>query len=322
MPDSPRLRVGIVAWNCADALRTCLAALPAALGDHEAEVVVWDNASADDSAEVAADTPGVHLLRSDRNVGYARGMNGALDGADADVLVALNPDTVPAPGSIAALVDVLQRRPDVAVVAPLLRSADGTVQHSVHRFPSVGIAAVVGLLPRRLVSRSLRDRLWLPGAVRPGRTGPVDWAIGAVHVLRASAVGPRPYDERWFVYVEDVALCHRLAHDGWTTWLDTGVEVTHVGNVSGAQAFGQARELRWMGETYDWYGWVHGPVAVRAYAAVNALGVLVRVLGAAARRLRPDDGGRPGLRRWVRLLALHVRVAVLGPRPPAPPVTG
>ena len=77
-----------------------------------------------------------------------------------------------------------------------------------------------------------------------------------------------------------------------------------------------------MGETYDWYGRAHGPLAVRAYAAVNALGVLARVVGALGRGARRRPGARARLRRWLPLLALHARVALLGPPAPAPPVTG
>ena len=66
------VRVGIVSWNTAVLLDRCLAALPAALGDIEAEVVVVDNASSDESASVAEAHPGVTVIRSPENVGYAK----------------------------------------------------------------------------------------------------------------------------------------------------------------------------------------------------------------------------------------------------------
>ncbi len=208
-----RVRVGVVAFECADALRDCLAALPAALEGLDAEVVVVDNASTDGSADVA-EAAGATVVRADRNEGYARGMNRALAGTDAPVLVALNPDTVPPPGSLARLVAELEGRPDVALVAPRLVHPDGRVQHSVHRFPSLGLALVANLVPATWVPRRVRDRLWLPGAVRPDRSGPCPWATGAVHVLRAAALPDPPYRERWFMYVEDVDLCARLAEPG------------------------------------------------------------------------------------------------------------
>lgn len=308
-----RVRVGIVAWNCAAVLRDCLAALPAALDGLDAEVVVVDNASTDGSADVAAGVPGVTVLRSPRNDGYARGMNRALAGASAPVLVALNPDTVPPPGSLARLVAELDARPDVALVAPRLVHPDGSVQHSVHRFPSLRLAMVANLVPAALVPPRVRDRLWLAGSVRPDRTGRIDWAIGAVHVLRAAALPDPPYRERWFMYVEDVDLCARLADAGWGRWFAAEVTVTHVGGVSGDRAFGGRAAHRWWSETYEWYGGRHGDAAVRAYAAVNMLGMAVRAVGALLT-------GAPRRARAVLALARrHAAVVAHGRPVPLPP---
>lgn len=312
-----RVRVGIVAWNGAAHLARCLAALPAALGDLDAEVVVVDNASTDDAAEVAT-AAGATVVRSPTNLGYARGMNRALAGTDADVLVALNPDTVPPQGSLATLVDELLARPDVALVAPRLVHPDGRVQHSVHRFPSLRLAVVANLVPTALLPASVRDRLWLPGAVRADRSGPVDWAIGAVHVLRASAVPSPPYGERWFMYVEDVDLCARLHDDGWGRWFVADTTVVHVGDVSGSEAFGGRSSHRWWNETYEWYGGAHGDAAVRVYALVNALGIVVRLLPALPRAL-VDRRHRRRVRTLWGLVVLHARMAGRGRPDPLPP---
>ncbi len=308
-----RVRVGIVAWNCAAALRDCLAALPAAMDGLDGEIVVVDNASSDGSADVAAAAPGVTVLRSSHNTGYARGINRALAGSDAPVLVALNPDTVPPPGSLARLVAELDARPDVALVAPRLVHPDGSVQHSVHRFPSLRLALVANLVPGALLPARVRDRLWLAGAVRPDRTGPVDWATGAVHVLRAAAVPDPPYRERWFMYVEDVDLCARLADAGWGRWYAAEVTVVHVGGVSGDRAFGGRAAHRWWSETYDWYGGRHGEAALRAYAAVNALGMVVRALGALV------TGAPRRARAALALARRHARVVRVGRPAPMPP---
>ncbi|MDQ1465852.1 MAG: N-acetylglucosaminyl-diphospho-decaprenol L-rhamnosyltransferase, partial [Actinomycetota bacterium] len=83
MPEArPEVRVGIVSWNTAGHLRACLEALPAALGELDAELVVVDNASRDDSVAVAerfAATAGfgVRVVRNLENRGYARAMNQA-----------------------------------------------------------------------------------------------------------------------------------------------------------------------------------------------------------------------------------------------------
>lgn len=277
------VRVGIVSWNVAHHLGRCLAALPAALDGLRAEVVVVDNASSDASAAVAEEA-GARVVRSPENVGYARAMNLALADADAPVLVALNPDTVPTPGSLRRLVDELERQPGVAVVGPLLRRPHGPIEHSAHRFPSVGQLAVANLVPAALQPRWLRDRLWLHDAVRPGRTADVDWVVGAVHVLRRSALGSEgPYRERWFLYAEDVDLCWRLAQDGWRTRFAGDVEVVHVGGASARQVAADPGP-RWTTATYDWYALAFGPRRTRLYAALNLAGELLRGNRSLARR--------------------------------------
>src|SRR5690349_19802703 len=130
------VRVGIVTWNTAECLGACLDALPAALAGLDAEIVVVDNASSDDSAAIAERHPGVRVVRNPDNRGYARAMNQALHGPGAEFLIALNPDTRCPPGSLAALVQFLRDHADVGLVAPRLLNDDGSLQHSVHRFPS------------------------------------------------------------------------------------------------------------------------------------------------------------------------------------------
>jgi GT2 family glycosyltransferase len=313
------VRVGIVSWNTAALLDRCLGALPAALDGVDAEVVVVDNASDDDSAETARGHDGTTVIVNDENVGYARAMNQALAGAGADVLIALNPDTEPAPGTLSALVAELRARPDVGVVVPRLQNTDGSTQHSVHRFPSLGSAVVSGLVPPRWQRGRLGRRWWLESARPIDRSGPIDWAIGAVHVIRSAALeGRAPYSERWFMYVEDIEVCWRLRQQRWLTWLDAEVSVTHVGNASGAQAWGAGRAPRFWRASYDFVAQSRGRLYARAWALVNTTAV---VLHWAANRLRAVAGPDRDRRRHVAgemrsLLPVHARAVLKGPPPP------
>ena len=314
----PRVRVGIVSWNTADLLDACLAALPEALSGLDADVVVVDNASADGSADVAARHAGVRVVRNEDNEGYARAMNRAFAGTDADVLVALNPDTVPPPGSLTELVTRLLAEHDVALVVPRLRNLDGSVQHSVYRFPSLAVAAAGGLLPAALHGGRIGRRFCLEGHTPHDAASDIDWAIGAVHVLRRDALGgDLAYSERWFMYVEDLDLCWRLRRGGWRVRFEPAVDIPHVGNAAGAQAWGERRTARWLDATYDWYAVVRGPRAARAWGAVNAVGVAAKLVGTrlvlAARvpwRREQRWWWYGQLRSW---LPIHVRKVVRGP---------
>ena len=270
------VRVGIVSFNTAPLLDRCLAALPASLARLRAEVVVVDNDSHDDSVAVAQRYDDIEVRRNAANAGYAVAMNDALSRTQAPVLIALNPDTEPPPGALRALVDRLQAHPRTGLVVPRLLNADGTLQPSVHRFPSVTLAAVANLVPARRLRGPLGRRYWIEGATDHRSCGPIDWAFGAVHVLRSAAVAARPYDERWFMYVEDLDLCWRLRRDGWEVELAGDIAVPHIGNAAGSQHWGSGREDRVWAATYDWCARELGPITARAYAALNAFGAFAR----------------------------------------------
>ena len=312
------VRVGIVSWNTADLLDRCLAALPAALAGLDAEVVVVDNASSDGSADVAAGHAGVRVIRNGANVGYARGMNQALAGTAAPVLVALNPDTEPGPDSLATLVQRLQGDSTLGLVAPRLLYSDGSDQHCVYRFPSPALSVAVAFAPRRWQERGLGSRWWLEGFSDYRRSVDVDWAIGAVHVIRAAALrGRKPYSERWFMYVEDLELCWWLAQEGWRRRLEAEVAIPHVGNASGSQQWGDRRTARWLEATYDWYRLTRGRAAMSLWGVVNIAGLVwFATRQAVVWSGHPDrraDARTQG--RWaLSLLFLHTRILVLGPR--------
>lgn len=313
------MTVGIVSWNTDMLLARCLDALPDALEGTDAEVVVVDNDSGDASVEVARAHDGVRVVTNDTNLGYGRAMNQALGGSDAAVLIALNPDTVAPPGSLATLVTRLLADPGVGLVAPQLVDARGVPQYTARRFPSIAVAATGCLLPVRWHGGALGRQMLLEAAAPPAGPVDVDWVIGAVHVIRASALrGRRPYDERWFMYAEDIELCWWLAQRGWRCRLEADVTVAHTGNASGAQAWDDDYERRCYDAVYDWYQRDVGTGPVRLMAAVNAVNAASR---AAVGRLAHRDAAHVANR--AKAARYHGSIAVHGPPAPGgPPPAG
>ena len=317
---TPDVRVGIVSFETAHELRRCLSALPAALGDLVSEIVVVDNASKDGSQDVVASFPGVRLVVNPANVGYARAMNTALADSEAPFLLAVNPDTVPQPGSLERLVRVQQTDPAVGLSVPRLLNDDGTLQHSGHRFPSVELALVMGLVPHRLRRGRIGRRYWLEGYHDHSVPAEVDWAVGAVHCVRRAALGrPEPYSERWFMYAEDLEICWHVRRRGWKVRLEPSAVVTHSGNVAGDRTFGARRELRWIDAVYDWYVGERGAASARGFAVASTVGLLLKAAVLRVVRRRPDDQRSVAVEGLLRIharRALDPRTTGLSLRPP------
>ncbi len=147
---------------------------------------------------------GIVLVSPGVNLGYGRGVNRgvALAGATTYVLVS-NPDVVVHRGAVKALVDYLDEHPNVALVGPTILRPDGTVYPSLRVFPNMWLAGVHALLSPLWPNNPATQHY------RSARTdGTVDWVSGAFFLVRRSAfelVGG--FDERYFMFAEEMALC-------------------------------------------------------------------------------------------------------------------
>ncbi|MEU5941260.1 glycosyltransferase family 2 protein [Micromonospora sp. NPDC047548] len=206
--------------------------LPMSLGSLRelpiAEVVVVDNASSDDSVEVAAQyTP--HVIRSS-NVGFGKAINAAVEQfPDAEAYLLLNPDAALTPDSYAELSRALQDDAKIGVVAPQMRYADG--EPGISAGPDVSLAKewlaalrvdhmVPGRVKRELAkSQLLRSRLpMLDYLDKSGSAAAADvaWVSGFCMLVRATAFRDiNGFDPSFFLYFEDVDLCRRLRGAGW-----------------------------------------------------------------------------------------------------------
>src|SRR5205807_3968431 len=129
--------------------------------------------------------------------------------------------------------------------------------------------------------RARSARLQLEGAWLHDRPRPVDWAIGAAMLLPRRVLDDiGPFDETFFMYVEDLEWCWRAHRRGWEIFFEPRAVVTHVGNVSGEIAFGERRTAAYMRNTYRFYRREHGAMDTSLYRALNVAGSGMRYLGA------------------------------------------
>jgi GT2 family glycosyltransferase len=233
-PDiSPIISIIIVSWNTARLLENCLASILANPPLVPFDIWVVDNASTDDSPRMVRERfPLVHLLDNRENLGFARANNQAIQQCTGNYVLLLNPDTLVAPGALQALVDFLDEHPRVGAAGPRIRNADGSLQISSH--------------PRPTLSREFWRMFHLdtlsPYAAYPltkwdaNRPQEVDILMGACLLLRKEALDQVGYlDEDYFMYSEEVDLCHRIQRAGWHLYWVPQAELVHFGGQSTQQ---------------------------------------------------------------------------------------
>jgi GT2 family glycosyltransferase len=247
------LLVVIVNYRTTDLALECLQSLRDEVGTVSGtRVVVVDNASGDDSVarlEAAVSTWDWATVQPlEQNGGFAAGNNAAIRptlgaaGAPRYVLL-LNPDTILRPGALRALVEFMERQPDVGIAGSRLEEPDGTPQRSAFRFPSV-LGELEGGLRLGLASQLLER--WVVAPAVPTMAGPTDWVAGACMMIRSAvftAIGL--LDEGYFMYFEEVDFCHRARRAGWPCWYVPTAQVVHlVGQSSGVTHPSAARRRR------------------------------------------------------------------------------
>ena len=230
----PRRTVAVVVTHdSADVVGGLLASLPAALGGLDAEVVVVDNASADDTvAVVARAAPGVRVERTGRNAGYAAAINRVVgEVGPGDALVVLNPDVRLAPGSLVSLVAALGD--GVGLAVPRLTDEDGRTSWSLRRRPTVLRALGEAVLGGHRAGRVAALGEVVVGEDAYRRPATVDWATGAVMAVSGEclrAVGG--FDESFFLYSEETDFALRAADAGYATRFVPEASAVHVGGSS------------------------------------------------------------------------------------------
>lgn len=309
VPASPRVSVILVSYNTRELVRRALLGLredPAV-----AEIWVVDNASADETAAmVGAEFPDVNLIANSVNRGFGRANNQALDRATGDLVLLLNSDAVPTPGAIARLAEVFTEA-SVAAAGGRLTFPDGRLQESACASLTLWAIFCEQLWLEKAFPRSRwLSPYWQSGRLSTQGSGPhqVEQVMGACLMMRP---GLR-FDERFFLYVEDTELCHRLRSRGQILYVPEAIFVHDLGaSSSGTRWESVARYNRGK----ELYMSIHrGRFAAFLAWGLNRLGALLRLLVYALMALATlGRRGRESVRLWSRVLT--------APRlgPPDPP---
>jgi N-acetylglucosaminyl-diphospho-decaprenol L-rhamnosyltransferase len=191
-------------------------------------VLLADNGSTDGTPQAAVERyPNARLIDMGANLGYGTAVNRAVAQLDDDDwMIVANPDVQWGPGSIDALLSAAARWPRAGALGPLVRDPDGSVYPSARHLPSLvrgTMHAVLGpFWKRNPWTTAYRQERFEP------TERPVGWLSGSCLLVRRSAFSQiGGFDERYFMYMEDVDLGDRLGKAGWLSVYVPSAEVLH-----------------------------------------------------------------------------------------------
>jgi GT2 family glycosyltransferase len=225
--------IAIVSWNTAELLAKCLESIYLHPPEGKFEVLVVDNASTDHSRDIVRERfPQVKLLENENNVGFSVANNQAIRQSHGEYIILLNPDTEVKAGGLNRLIAFMAAHPRVGGAGPRLLNPDGSLQTSCYPEPTLG---------REFWRLFHLDRIRTWGVYKMDSwdlEDPRDVEViqGACLALRSAALDEVGLlDEGYFMYTEEVDLCHRLRKAGWALSWVPQAEVIHYGGQSTRQ---------------------------------------------------------------------------------------
>jgi GT2 family glycosyltransferase len=290
---APAVSIIVVNWKVRELLRECLRSLRAAAGlpSGDMQVIVVDNASGDGSAEmVAAEFPDVTLIANADNPGFGRANNQALPLCTGRYLLLLNPDTVVLDRAVARLLRHMDERPEVAAMGCRLVNADHSLQRwTGGAFPRGWNVANHYLFLDRVLPRALRPPpLYLDHDAQTDID--VDWVSGACMILRREMLGGKLFDPAFFMYGEDMELCHRLKTAGHRIVYTPAASIIHYQGASMKQQQGDVLLSSLKGPR-QFYRQMRGERALWWFDFLTVAGFALRcLLYTVASWLRPRRG--------------------------------
>jgi GT2 family glycosyltransferase len=235
---SPDLSICIVTLKARDYLRDCLISLNHDCSQYSREIIVVDNYSEDGTVDMLRhDFQTVVVIENDRNEGFVRPMNQAMQVAQGRFFLLLNPDTLIPPQALDILVKFMEEHAEAGVCGPKVVNEDGTLQKPCKRGEPTPLAVISYFIELdRLFPRQKFFGGYLLGYLNEDQINSVDGVSGSCMLIRREVVNKIGYlDERFFAYQEDADFCRRTRQAGWKVYYVPIAKITHYGGRGGSR---------------------------------------------------------------------------------------
>lgn len=236
--DAITISIVIVTWNCKAYASECLKSLDRQLHRFPTELIVVDNASSDGTPElIAADFPHVRLIKSNRNLGFAKGNNVGISASRGKYVCLINPDVIVTADCLGKLVDYMECEPTVGLLGPKMLDPAGRIARSTMRFPTLWNSLCRALALDAIFKRSPTFGGYLMRDFQHDEERDVEILNGWFWMARRSAMEEvGVLDEQLFMYGDDLDWCRRFHTHGWRVVFYAQAEAIHYGGGSSVNA--------------------------------------------------------------------------------------
>ncbi|SDO28837.1 glycosyltransferase family 2 protein [Vreelandella arcis] len=248
------ISIVVVNWNSGSQLKSCVESIKNFNSGLVDKTIVVDNGSIDGSEKFVDEEKNVVLIRTGDNLGFGKACNIGAENSNSDYLLFLNPDAALFDGTLTKVTDFMQKSSNqsVGICGVQLLDENGKISRSCSRFPAVSrfLAHAVGLdifIPR--LGHSMAE--WDHSFDRP-----VDQVIGAFFFVRRGLFETlQGFDERFFVYFEEVDFSYRAYCAGWRSFYLADASASHAGGGTSNQV--KAKRLFYSLRSRLLYGFKH-----------------------------------------------------------------
>ncbi len=232
------ISIVIVNYKVADFVCQAIRSIHEANLAEKTEIIVVDNNSGDDSQrKITEEFPDTIWIGLKNNLGFGKACNVGAHRASGKYLLFLNPDTLVSHNTLEVFVRLLNENPQIGIAGPKILNPDGSFQASCRRsFPTPfnAFCHLFGL--SRIFGRNKLFGRYNMTYLDPDKEAEVDALSGSFMFMRASVfeeIGG--FDERFFMYGEDLDLCAKTRQAGYTIWYTPDTQIVHFKGKSSAK---------------------------------------------------------------------------------------
>jgi GT2 family glycosyltransferase len=233
------ISIVIVNYKVPECLREAIRSVQDAELAEQTELVVVDNASGDNSKKlITSEFKNVNWIQLKNNVGFGKACNIGVQSSGGKYILLLNPDTVIAKDTLKVAVDFMQSHPQAGLMGPKILNQDGSLQASCRRgfvTPLVAFYYFTGI--SRLFPKSKHFARYHLTYMDENESAAVDAVSGSFMFIRRSLFDQLGgFDERFFMYGEDIDLCWRVRELGYEVWYHPLTQIIHRKGQSSARS--------------------------------------------------------------------------------------